>query len=263
MFWFGFHPFHIVTPSPWPIIGSLSSMSLALNFFLWVSKSTSLEVLLLSMVSVSLVLFQWWRDVIRESTFMGCHSKEVMNGLYLGVIMFILSEVMFFFSFFFSFFFLSLSPDVELGGEWPPVGIQPLSLMEVPLLNTLLLLSSGVSITWCHHSLMESNKSSSLLSGFITIFLGSIFSYFQYEEYSESAFTMADSVYGSLFFIMTGFHGIHVIVGALMIFISIIRILINHFSNGHHLGFEAAAWYWHFVDVVWLFLFISVYWWGS
>nr|UTN43085.1 cytochrome c oxidase subunit 3 [Osculotes curta] len=263
MFLYGFHPFHIVSVSPWPLVGSLSLLGFVLNFFHFMNRSGQSLFLLVGLASLLLFSFQWWRDVIRESTFQGKHTSQVMDGIYLGMSMFILSEVMFFFSFFFGFFFTSLIPDVEIGTIWPPKGVQPLSVFEVPLLNTLILLSSGVSITWCHHSLIKSSFFSSVLSGWITIFLGMIFTMFQYVEYEESSFTMADSVFGSLFFIMTGFHGIHVIVGALMIFVSVFRLMVGHFSSNHHLGFEASAWYWHFVDVVWLFLFVSVYWWGS
>nr|UTT72626.1 cytochrome c oxidase subunit 3 [Megaginus tataupensis] len=259
----GFHPFHIVSFSPWPILGSLATLSVALNFLNFVYLTGKFSMVLLSVLSLIFVLFQWWRDVVRESTYQGWHTEKVCRGLYLGMIMFISSEVMFFFSFFFGYFFTSLNPDIQIGMMWPPKGVQPLDYMGVPFLNTILLLSSGVSITWAHHCINESLKSSSVKSLIITIILGILFTFFQYLEYFDCSFTIADSCYGSFFFIMTGFHGIHVIVGAIFIMVSTTRLWFNHFSSKHMIGFEMAAWYWHFVDVVWLMLFITVYWWGS
>nr|YP_010133505.1 cytochrome c oxidase subunit III [Campanulotes compar]AYD72938.1 cytochrome c oxidase subunit III [Campanulotes compar] len=259
----GFHPFHVVDLSPWPLVMSLSVFSLVLNLYHFLNLSGSVVWMIESFFSSILVSALWWRDVIRESTFQGHHSEEVQKGLVLGVLLFICSEVMFFFSFFFGFLFSALCPDIEIGESWPPLGIEPLNFMMVPLMNTLILLSSGVSITWSHHSIMEGDWKNSLFGMVITVFLGFVFSFLQYEEYFSCSFTMADSVYGSFFFLMTGFHGIHVIVGVLFIMVSLFRILVGHFSKSHHFGFEAAAWYWHFVDVVWLFLFVTVYWWGS
>nr|UTN43141.1 cytochrome c oxidase subunit 3 [Saemundssonia lari] len=259
----GFHPFHIVESSPWPILASLSLASVALNLYLWAIKVGLGLMAVVSVLSLIAVATMWWRDVVRESTFQGFHTLEVVKGLRLGVIMFILSEVMFFFAFFFAYFSLSLSPDIELGMQWPPKGINPVGFTGVPLLNTVLLLSSGVSITWCHHSIISKKGLQSKISLVITIILGTIFTGWQAFEYYEAPFTMADSVYGSLFFVMTGFHGIHVIVGSLFLLVGLIRLILGHFSPSHHLGFEASAWYWHFVDVVWLGLYLSVYWWGS
>nr|YP_004842322.1 cytochrome c oxidase subunit III [Ibidoecus bisignatus]AEM23862.1 cytochrome c oxidase subunit III [Ibidoecus bisignatus]UTT72608.1 cytochrome c oxidase subunit 3 [Ibidoecus bisignatus] len=256
---YGFHPFHIVSISPWPILCSFSIMSFVINSLYYMNKFLTLDLLLESLLSLILVIFCWWRDVIRESTFQGFHMKKVCFGLYMGVSMFIISEVMFFFSFFFGYFFSSLVPDVEIGCSWPPVGVQSLSFMDVPLLNTMILLSSGISITWSHHSLLENNFTNCLLGMIFTVILGLIFTFFQFMEYLECSFSMADSVYGSLFYISTGFHGIHVIVGTLFIIVSFIRMMKYHFSIHHHLGFEFSIWYWHFVDVVWLFLFLSVY----
>nr|YP_010449168.1 cytochrome c oxidase subunit III [Brueelia antiqua]UTT72547.1 cytochrome c oxidase subunit 3 [Brueelia antiqua] len=257
------HSFHLVDQSPWPLIMSLSVFSLIVNFFLWMSTGQSIIMIFISFLSFISILYQWMRDIIRESTFQGNHSKEVCSGLYVGILMFIISEVMFFFSFFFSFFFLALNPDIEVGSKWPPCGIEPLEYFMIPLLNTILLLSSGISITWSHHSIIASNHNQAIISLLVTILLGITFVFYQYEEYVESSFSFADSVYGSIFFISTGFHGIHVMVGIGMILISLKRVISHHFSNSHHLGFEVASWYWHFVDVVWLFLFISIYWWGS
>nr|UTN43067.1 cytochrome c oxidase subunit 3 [Halipeurus diversus] len=257
----GFHPFHIVDVSPWPILASLSLFSVIINTFYALCYSSILE-LTISLSSLIMVIYQWWRDVVRESTYQGFHSNNVSKGLYLGICMFILSEVMFFFSVFFSYFFTSLNPDTELGSTWPPTGVQPMEYMGAPMLNSIILLSSGVSITWAHHCLLTSDYKNCLNGMYLTIMLGFLFSYFQFEEYLSCYFTMSDSVYGSLFFIATGFHGLHVIIGAVMISISTIRIGMLQMSKKHHIGFESSAWYWHFVDVVWMFLFICIYWWG-
>nr|WAO28624.1 cytochrome c oxidase subunit III [Goniodes dissimilis] len=263
LFKLGFHPFHLVDKSPWPFLMSVSLMEVAINLIGVMASVSMYSHLVMSVVSCVLVTYQWWRDVIRESTFQGNHTSEVQSGLVLGVLMFISSEVMFFFSFFFGFFSSMLSPDVAIGCSWPPLGIQPLSFMMIPLLNTLLLLSSGVTITWSHHSLVGSSLTQSIWGLSLTLMLGVVFVGLQYIEYEESSFTMADSVFGSFFFMMTGFHGLHVIIGLMMIGVMTVRMLSLHFSPSHHLGFESAAWYWHFVDVVWMLLFISVYWLGS
>nr|AID54839.1 cytochrome c oxidase subunit 3 [Hoplopleura kitti] len=256
----GFHPFHMVSSSPWPIIGSLGVMAFSsgsVSFF----TGGYLSLLLLGILSSCTVAAFWWRDVIREATGMGFHNSLVLSGLQLGVILFILSEIMFFFSLFFGWFFIMLTPDPSVGCMTPPIGVQPLSFLSVPLLNTIILLSSGVSITWSHHAILEGKSGS--FSLFITCSLGMIFMVFQCIEYYEIPFSISDSVYGSLFFMATGFHGFHVLIGTSFLLINFARSVKGHFSSIHHFGFEASAWYWHFVDVVWLFLFISIYWWGS
>nr|AXS65033.1 cytochrome c oxidase subunit 3 [Curculionoidea sp. 14 KM-2017] len=256
------HPFHLVDISPWPILGSFSALTLMIGLIKWFHQFDN-SLLLLSYISMILVMFQWWRDVVRESTFQGHHTLKVTLNMRWGMILFITSEVFFFISFFWSFFHSSLSPSIELGMIWPPKGIITFNPLEIPLLNTLILLSSGFSVTWTHHSLMENNFSQAWQSLLITIILGVYFTLLQAFEYIEAPFCIADSVYGSLFFLLTGFHGLHVIIGTIFLMVSFIRLLNYHFSSIHHFGFEAAAWYWHFVDVVWLFLYISIYWWGS
>jgi len=191
------------------------------------------------------------------------YTHIVIKGLKWGIILFITSEVLFFFSFFWAFFHSSLSPTFETGLLWPPTGISPFNAFQVPLLNTIILLSSGVSVTWAHHAILENNFSQTFQSLMITIFLGVYFTSLQALEYWEASFSFSDSVYGSTFFIATGFHGIHVIIGTTFLLICWVRHSSRLFSRTHHFGFEAAAWYWHFVDVVWLFLYISIYWWGS
>nr|QFI35747.1 cytochrome c oxidase subunit III [Iphiclides podalirius] len=256
------HPFHLVDYSPWPLTGAIGVMTLVTGMIKWFHEF-NLNLLMLGYLIVILTMYQWWRDICRESTFQGKHTIKVSKGLRWGMILFIMSEVFFFLSFFWAFFHSSLSPNIEIGMMWPPMSIITFNPFQIPLLNTIILISSGVTVTWTHHSLMENNFSQAIQSLFITITLGIYFSIIQSYEYFEASFTIADCIYGSTFFMATGFHGLHVIIGTIFLFICFIRLLNYHFSNIHHFGFEAAAWYWHFVDVVWLFLYIFVYWWGK
>nr|YP_011004814.1 cytochrome c oxidase subunit III [Leptomastidea bifasciata]WPT46955.1 cytochrome c oxidase subunit III [Leptomastidea bifasciata] len=255
-------PFHLVTLSPWPILLSLSILNLMISLIYWLSFNVKLIMVFLFLFMVILCLFQWWRDVIRESLLQGFHSLMVVKGLKMGMLLFILSEIFFFISVFWCYFHMFLSPSIEIGSLWPPKNIQMFNPYMIPLLNTMILVCSGVSITWCHYSIINMNKLESLISLFITLILGMIFSFFQYKEYMECTFTFSDSVYGSIFFMSTGFHGFHVLIGSLFILVNLVRLNFNNFSNFHHLGFEMAAWYWHFVDVVWLFLYLLVYFWS-
>nr|AXS65130.1 cytochrome c oxidase subunit 3 [Cucujoidea sp. 19 KM-2017] len=256
------HTFHLVDISPWPIIGSFSALTLMLGIIKWFHKF-NINLMFLSFLIIFLVMYQWWRDIIRESTFQGHHTYTVSMGLRWGMILFITSEIFFFLSFFWAFFHSSLTPSVEIGLNWPPKGILTFNPIQIPLLNTLILLTSGLTVTWAHHSLMENNFNQMQQSLLLTVILGIYFTILQAYEYIESSFTISDSIFGSSFFMATGFHGIHVIIGSTFLLICLIRHLKNHFSPIHHFGFESAAWYWHFVDVVWLFLYISIYWWGS
>jgi len=209
------------------------------------------------------VMFVWWQDVIRESTFQGHHSLIVKQGIKYGMLLFILSEVLFFFSFFWAFFHSSLAPAVELGVVWPPQGVSALNPFSVPLLNTAVLLSSGATVTWAHHAIVCGAKKEAQLGLFLTLLLGIVFTSLQAIEYYEAPFALSDSVYGSTFFVATGFHGLHVLIGTTFLFVCFFRLLSNQFTRRQHVGFEAASWYWHFVDVVWLFLYLCIYWWGS
>nr|YP_009692285.1 cytochrome c oxidase subunit III [Anthonomus rubi]QEH58490.1 cytochrome c oxidase subunit III [Anthonomus rubi] len=256
------HPFHLVDKSPWPLLSSMSTFSMMMGLIKWFHFHEN-NLMMLSMITNLLIMYQWWRDVIRESTFQGLHTLKVTLGLRWGMILFITSEVFFFFTFFWAFFHASLSPSIELGLNWPPKGIHPFNPLEIPLLNTMILLSSGITISWSHHSIMENNYTQALQSLALTTILGFYFTLLQGFEYIEAPFTIADSIYGSTFFMTTGLHGLHVIIGSTFLMICLIRLYLNHFSSNHYFGFEAAAWYWHFVDVVWLFLYISIYWWGS
>nr|YP_010248812.1 cytochrome c oxidase subunit III [Phintella cavaleriei]QTT58090.1 cytochrome c oxidase subunit III [Phintella cavaleriei] len=257
-----FHPYHMVNMSPWPLLAGFGGLSVVLGMikmFMYIESSLLFESMLL-MLMISLL---WWRDVIRESTFQGYHSSFVLSGLMLGMILFIISEVFFFISFFWAFFHSSLSPTIELGSLWPPCGIFPFNPFQVPLLNTVILLASGVTVTWSHQLMLNNNWLSAKNALMMTWLLGFYFLMLQGFEYYMASFGISDSVYGSTFFMATGFHGFHVIVGTLFLLFIWIRLVKNQMTSGHHFGFEAAAWYWHFVDVVWLFLFSVVYWWGT
>jgi len=259
-----YHSFHLVTSSPWPFLTAWCAFSVAIGATLYMHYyKFGFEFLCYGLVSLIYCMCLWWRDVIREATFEGKHTKAVQKGLKLGFILFIVSEIMFFFAFFWAFFHSSLSPAIQIGCIWPPEGIVSFNPWGVPLLNTYILLLSGITITVTHHYMIKGNGL--LARGFIiyTIFLAVFFTIVQLSEYKESTFSINDGVYGSTFFMATGFHGFHVIIGTIFITVCYVRLLLHHFTKQHHIGFEAAAWYWHFVDVVWLFLFISIYWWGG
>nr|YP_010946731.1 cytochrome c oxidase subunit III [Panesthia strelkovi]WGO57462.1 cytochrome c oxidase subunit III [Panesthia strelkovi] len=256
------HPFHLVDKSPWPLTGAIGALITMTGLIKWFHLYNN-QLIFVGTTIMILTMIQWWRDIVREGTYQGLHTKFVTKGLRWGMILFIISEVFFFISFFWAFFHSSLSPTIEIGSLWPPIGIQPFNPLQIPLLNTAILLSSGVTVTWAHHGLLENNYNQALQGLFLTIILGAYFTALQAYEYLEASFTIADSVYGSTFFMATGFHGLHVIIGTTFLLTCFLRHLYYHFSSNHHFGFEAAAWYWHFVDVVWLFLYISIYWWGS
>nr|QIT06548.1 cytochrome c oxidase subunit 3 [Ptenothrix huangshanensis] len=256
------HSFHLVDLSPWPVVASMGALILTTGIAKWFSTNNN-QLFFLGIIILSITSYQWWRDISRESTLQGLHTINVLNGMKLGMILFIVSEVFFFLSFFWAFFHSSLSPTMELGMMWPPLGITPFNPMQIPLLNTIILLTSGVTVTWAHHAIIEKNLSQAKTSLLITIILGVYFTSLQALEYWEATFSMAEAVYGSTFFMATGFHGLHVLIGSTFLLICFFRLKNAHFSSEHHFGFEAAAWYWHFVDVVWLFLYINLYWWGS
>nr|AHA52492.1 cytochrome c oxidase subunit III [Cardiochiles fuscipennis] len=253
------HSFHLVTSSPWPLLGSLILFNLMIGFINYV-VSMNLKLFIFSFLILQLILFQWWRDVIREGLFLGDHTILVNKGLRLGMFLFIISEVMFFFSFFWMYFHMFLSPSVDIGNLWPPKMIYTFNPMGLPLLNTLLLLCSGYSISMSHFGLLKNNFYMFKLGLFKTILLGLIFLCIQFKEYNECSFTISDSVFGSSFFLLTGFHGLHVVIGVLFLMINYMRLNLYHFSALNHKGFEFASWYWHFVDVVWLFVYLIVYW---
>lgn len=254
-------PFLPIQTSFWPLLISFTIFSLLSNFIFYVNGKITLFVPVFCFIFTILVIFLWWKDFTRESI-IGYHTHKLEVRLRVAMLLFILSEVFFFVSFFWAFFDSSLSPTVDIGMQWPPKGIAPLSFYSVPLLNTIILVSRGVTVTWAHHSLMANSFSRCFWGLSITVFLGVYFILIQWLEYNEAPFSLADRVYGATFFMATGFHGMHVIIGTLFLFYVLVLLCQGKLLFNHHFSFEAAAWYWHFVDVVWLFLFISIYWWG-
>nr|YP_009565380.1 cytochrome c oxidase subunit III [Encyrtus infelix]QBA96082.1 cytochrome c oxidase subunit III [Encyrtus infelix]QBA96095.1 cytochrome c oxidase subunit III [Encyrtus infelix] len=256
-----FQPFHLVTVSPWPLLSSMMIFSLLTFVVNWFYLNKVNYMLYLVILILVVVLFQWWRDVVREGLFQGFHTVKVVRGLKYSFILFIICEVFFFISIFWCYLHMSLSPSVEIGGLWPPLNLNMFNPYLIPLMNTLILLSSGGFVTLSHYSLLNNKKYISIFMMFMTIFLGWLFSLLQYMEYEECGFTFCDSVFGSIFFLSTGFHGVHVLAGSMFLLISLLRMIMKDFSSIHHFGVEASIWYWHFVDVVWLFLYLLVYFW--
>jgi cytochrome c oxidase subunit 3 len=258
------HPFHLVSPSPWPIFTCASLLSLTTSVVLSMHAFAYASYWLISALTLLISsMFLWFRDVISEGTYLGNHTLAVQRGLNMGVALFIASEALFFLAIFWAYFHSALSPTVEVGAQWPPMGIEAINAFELPLLNTVILLGSGVTITYSHHSLIQGKRNSALYGGIFTIILAIIFTAFQGIEYSVSSFTLTDGAFGSCFYFGTGFHGLHVIIGTIFLGVGVWRLFAYHLTENHHLGLESGILYWHFVDVVWLFLFLSVYYWGS
>jgi len=256
------HPYQIVDPSPWPVLAALGTLLLGIGGALSMHNMDHYTL----MGGLALIIFAaylWWRDVVRESNAHGIHTPEVQMGLRIGMVMFIISEVLFFSSFFSSYFYAALMPTEPMGNIWPPKGIQTFDPFHLPYLNTLILLLSGTTVTWAHHCILEGKRNDAFKALLITVALGMTFTCVQGYEYAHAAFGLKDGVYGSNFYMATGFHGLHVIIGTIFLAVCAFRVWRNEFTPTAHVGFEAAAWYWHFVDVVWLFLFIAIYCWGS
>lgn len=256
------HPYHLVDPSPWPLCLGVGALGAAVGAVLWLHAGVK-SLILFSALSSGVVVSLWLRDVVREATFLGKHTRPVQAGLRLGFVLFIVSEVFLFVSFFWAFFHAALSPSVEIGALWPPLGISPLDPLALPLLNTALLLSSGASVTWAHHAALAGSRRSSLAGFVLTVLFGVFFLVCQAIEYNVAPFSISDSAFGSVFFLTTGFHGFHVVVGVVFLVVAAERLRRGHFSRTRHLGLEVGAWYWHFVDVVWLFVYSFFYWWGG
>jgi len=255
------HPYHLVNPSPWPFAGAMSALLLGIGAVLSMHGHGS-WVLWLGVALLVLTATGWWRDVLRESNERGLHTLQVQRGLRMGMGLFIASEVMFFFAMFWAYFHSSLMPTEATGGVWPPKGIETIDPLDLPYLNTLLLLLSGTTVTWAHHALFENNRRD-LARGLLCSFaLGLVFSAVQAFEYMHATFKLADGIYPSTFYMTTGFHGFHVLVGTIFLIVCWRQARSGRLTIQQHVGFESAAWYWHFVDVVWLFLFVSIYWWG-
>nr|YP_009975058.1 cytochrome c oxidase subunit III [Linguatula arctica]QNK04400.1 cytochrome c oxidase subunit III [Linguatula arctica] len=255
------HPFHLTNNSPWPITISLAIFSLTLSVPLWLFNSTLTPLILSSCLSLLITLL-WANDMKRESSNQGFYALYPLVNLQTAMLLFILSEILLFSSFFWTFFHSSLNPNIWIGITWPPLGISPITPIDTPLLNTLILLGSGGSITWAHHSLLKNNYSQFKFSMVLTIILATYFTLLQSMEYDHCPFSFSDSIFSSIFFISTGFHGIHVLLGSSLLLYSLMRSFFLLFTPSHHFSFEAAAWYWHFVDAVWLFLYLIIYWWG-
>ena len=256
-------PYHLVDPSPWPALGALAALFLTVGTVLFMHEMTGgVAVATVGILLTFLTMFVWWRDVVNEAE-AGDHTTVVQLGLRYGMVLFIASEVMFFLAWFWAYYPSALYPAVAAGGVWPPDGIETFKTWDLPFINTLILLTSGTTVTWAHHAMLENDRKG-LVNGLIaTVFLGFIFSCFQAYEYHHATFTLDGGIYGSTFYMSTGFHGFHVIVGTVFLAVCLFRSMRGHSTPQHHFGFEAAAWYWHFVDVVWLFLFAAIYIWGS
>ncbi|HEX5182804.1 MAG TPA: cytochrome c oxidase subunit 3 [Allosphingosinicella sp.] len=259
------HPYHLVNPSPWPLIGAIAALCFFGGFVMWLHEAAGgAWVMALGVAGILFTMFSWWTDVIREAHG-GDHTPVVQLHLRYGMILFIASEVMFFVAWFWAWFDSSLFPSAvdAVGGVWPPKGMEVLNPFGFPLLNTLILLCSGTTVTWAHHALIHNDRSGLKKGLWCTILLGIAFTSIQAYEYSHAPFHFSENVYTSAFFMATGFHGAHVIIGTIFLTVCLIRSYRGDFKPEQHFGFEAAAWYWHFVDVVWLFLFICVYVWGG
>jgi cytochrome c oxidase subunit 3 len=310
------HPFHLVKPSPWPILTALYLSNLLFVFTCWLwgyEGVIGCEFIqyfsICAEVGFPLIVINWLWDIINEATFEGRHTKRVQKGLKIGFVLFLVSEVIFFFAFFWAFFYSSVSPALGIGYMWPPRGIVPISPFGLPLYNTIILISSGITVTWAHKVITRyktenistkeyiSNaiklrniikfgydknglecfhvipkqllskpyyaRKEIILALLITILLGVLFTAIQLYEYKNAQFSINDSIFGSTFYILTGLHGLHVIVGTVFLGVGLVRHIFYHFQRNHHLGFTFAVWYWHFVDVIWIALYLSVYVWGG
>jgi cytochrome c oxidase subunit 3 len=259
------HQYHILDPDPWPLIGAFSALALTGGGVMWMHGNPYGKFIALAgLLAVLVTMASWWSNTIKEAH-EGHHTPVVQLHLRYGMILFIASEVMFFLAWFWAFFDASLFPSTveAVGGQWPPKDVEVLDPWGFPLLNTLILLCSGTTVTWAHHSLIHGDRHGLKLGLLLTIILGVVFSFVQAYEYVHAPFAFKGNIYGATFFMATGFHGFHVIVGTIFLAVCLMRANRGDFTPRQHFGFEAAAWYWHFVDVVWLFLFVSIYVWGG
>ncbi len=261
------HPYHLVNPSPWPIISALALFTGTLGAAMYMhQKPFGGYMVVIGFAVVLYCMFTWWRDVVHEARIDHAHTPAVSRGLRAGMALFITSEVLFFAAFFWAFFTSSTIPKLPLAdvwamgpGTWPPAGIHPFNPFELPFLNTLILLLSGTTVTWAHYSVLTNNRADTVRALWFTVILGLLFTSCQAYEYTHASFGFKDGVFASTFYMATGFHGVHVIVGTIFLAVCLMRAKKGHFTPEKHLGFEFAAWYWHFVDVVWLFLYVFVY----
>lgn len=271
------HPYHIVRPSIWPLCGAAAGVLLASGAVMYMHEvslggfAVGLKGIILGLLAVLAVMFFWWKDIVHESVIERAHTKIAEIGLRYGMALFIASEVMFFVAFFWAFFDASLYAGQEnlflrheyTQGVWPPPQFHVIPPFDLPFMMTMILLLSGCTVTWAHHAILDGDNKNAVKALGVTVSLGFIFLCFQVYEYVHAHFGFTEGVYPSTFFMATGFHGFHVFVGTVFLFVCWLRAKKGHFTQERHFGFEAAAWYWHFVDVVWLFLFIAIYWWGN
>ncbi len=260
------HDYHILTPSTWPLLSAIGGCAMLAGIVFWMHDITPF-IFLAGLAMVLYCMFGWWSEVVAESK-IGDHTPVVRIGLRYGFILFIMSEVMFFVAWFWTFFKEALYPMSEFpGSQYVQPDLIPVDAFHLPLINTLILLLSGCAVTWAHHALVHENNRRDLITGLaVSIVLGLMFTAFQAFEYYEllvhDDWTFGGDLFFSSFFMATGFHGFHVIIGTIFLTVCLVRAIKGHFTPEQHVGFEAAAWYWHFVDVVWLFLFFAVYMWG-
>jgi cytochrome c oxidase subunit 3 len=257
------HDYHILPPSIWPFLGALGGFVMLFGSVMWMHDVTPF-LFFIGLALVLYVMYGWWAEMVTESA-VGDHTPVVRIGLRYGFIFFIMSEIMFFVAWFWMFFKHALYPMATFSeGMWPPPSIETFDPWHLPLINTLILLCSGCAATWAHHALVHENNRKDVATGLIlAVILGVVFTAFQAYEYSHATFGFSGNIYGATFFMATGFHGAHVIIGTIFLFVCYLRLRKGHFTPEKHIGFEAAAWYWHFVDVVWLFLFGAIYIWGA
>ena len=264
------HDYHLVNPSPWPFVGSVSAFITAVGAVLWFHDITPVWPMLIGFAGILYTFYAWWSDVIHEAEH-GDHTPVVQMHHRYGMLLFIASEVMFFVAWFWAYFdgFFNVDAVEQVariaatGGHWPPTGVELFDPFHLPLFNTLILLTSGTTVTWAHHALLHNDREGLKWGLALTILLGVLFSFVQVLEYTQAGFQFSGNLYGATFFMATGFHGFHVLVGTIFLMVNLVLAMRGGLTLKHHLGFEFAAWYWHFVDVVWLFLFASIYVWGS
>ena len=255
-------PWHVPEPSPWPIVGTMGALATAFGL-IWFMHGGVPWLIYVGGILLIVTMVGWWKDVITEANDGNSHSSPVKVGLRVGFLLFIASEVMFFFAFFWAYFHSSLPILNIVAGPWPPKGIEAIGAAGIPMLNTLLLLTSSLTVTVAHHAILDDDRQKVILWTGITVILGILFLGVQIAEYAHLAFGLGDGIYPSTFYLATGFHGFHVFVGTVFLIVCYFRARKGHFTRDAHIGFESAAWYWHFVDVVWIFLYINVFWWGS
>nr|APP87489.1 cytochrome c oxidase subunit III [Periphyllus acerihabitans] len=255
-------PYFILNLSPWPILMALNMFNLMISNIMILNFKFN-QFFIINLILTTMILISWWRDIIRESTFQGNHNFYIMNLIKFSMILFIVSEMFLFISFFWNFLHNSLAPSIELGLNWPPKNIKFFNPLLIPLLNTIILLTSSFTVTLTHMFLLNNNKTKTILFMKLTIILSFYFLFLQMIEYKQAMFTFSDSIFGSSFYMATGFHGLHVMIGTMFLIINLLRMLKMHFSFIHHISFELAAWYWHFVDIIWLFLYMTFYWWNN